>query len=95
MYSFAETVIEFFTPLRWSDGNDALAITQSDDAGESSLKYQARSLGIVGLATLTYEFAPEVLAGTSNLMIASQVVAAVIAVGGLVAFGFACAARSS
>ncbi len=95
MYSFTESVIEFFTPLRWSVGDDALVFSKNDDSGDAGLKYQVRSLGVVCLAALTYEFSPEILAGTESLMIASQVVAGIVAIGGIVAFGFACAAKPS
>jgi hypothetical protein len=96
MYSFAETVIGFFSPVRWNESEDRLAFDCSASESRSALfGYEARSISVMGVDALIHEYAPSVLEETGHLLAATQVVSGFVAVACMAFLGLTMTSRGS
>lgn len=84
MYSFSENVIGFFTPLRWSEDADRLAVTQEVSYSQNRV-FLIRCLVALALMAVVFEFSPMVIGGVPFLLIAVKAISGVLAGGAVLA----------
>jgi hypothetical protein len=94
MYSFAESVIKFFSPVEWSDADDRLVLNPDLEAVcQNRVSREVKALCLMTACALVYEFAPEFTASAQYLTLALKAVSGVGVVAGVAAIAATFAAK--